>query len=459
MHTPPSHSILTAAEMRAAEDVVIANGTSVAELMERAGAAVADAVWRYGGERPTLILCGPGNNGGDGYVAARLLQARGLDVRVAAIREPKAPAAIEARRGWTGPVEALGDAVSAPVLVDALFGTGLARPLEPAIAQPLARLAEEAKFRIAVDLPSGVGTDDGAALGAVQADLTLALGAMKPAHLLQPAAALCGVVRTADIGVEAESRCWSLAKAQLSAPSPTAHKYSRGMVAVVGGAMAGASMLSAKAAMRIAGYVAIVGAKRTGPDALVHRRWEDVAEDHRIGALLIGPGLGRGEKAQAALNLAHATDHPLILDADALTLLADGDFDQFRARPRPAILTPHEGEFQRLFGTLPGSKIERARAAAVQSNAVIILKGADTVIAAPDGRVVIAPLAPGWLASAGTGDVLAGIAAALLAHVGDPFWAACDAVWLHNEAARVAGPGLIADDLPALLPTAVARCL
>jgi ADP-dependent NAD(P)H-hydrate dehydratase / NAD(P)H-hydrate epimerase len=455
----PSQSILTAAEMRAAEELVIGAGTSVATLMERAGAAVADTVWRYGGERPTLILCGPGNNGGDGYVAARLLQARGLDVRVAAIREPRAPAAIEARRGWTGPVEVLEDAIAAPVLVDALFGTGLARALEPSIAKPLARLASEAKFRIGVDLPSGVGTDDGAALGAVQVDLTLALGALKPAHLLQPSASLCGAVRVADIGVEAESRCWSLAKAQLSAPAPNAHKYSRGMVAVVGGAMGGASMLSAKSAMRIAGYVALVGARRTGPNALVHWRWEEVSEDHRVGALLIGPGLGRSDKARAALDLALASDHPLVLDADALTLLAEDGPDQLKARHRPVILTPHEGEFQRLFGTFSGSKIERARAAAAKSNAVVILKGADTVIAAPDGRTVVAPLASGWLASAGTGDVLAGITAGLLARVGDPFWAACDAVWLHSEAARLAGPGLIADDLPDYLPAAMERCL
>jgi hydroxyethylthiazole kinase-like uncharacterized protein yjeF len=286
--------------------------------------------------------------------------------------------------------------------------------------------------------------------------MTLALGAMKPAHLLQPASALCGLVRVADIGVEAESHCWLLEKAQLSVPSPDAHKYSRGMVAVVGGAMAGASMLSAKAAMRIAGYVALVGARRIGPDALVHRRWEEVAADHRIGALLIGPGLGRGDKARAALDLALGTDHPLVLDADALTLVAE---TELVTRCKPTILTPHEGEFQILFGKLPGSKIECARAAAAKSNAVVILKGADTVIAAPDGRTVVAPLASGWLASAGTGDVLAGIAAALLARVGDPFWAACDAVWLHSEAARLAGSGLIADDLPDYLPAAMERCL
>jgi ADP-dependent NAD(P)H-hydrate dehydratase / NAD(P)H-hydrate epimerase len=459
MHSNPTGSILTAAEMRAAEDALIATGASVVTLMERAGAAVAEAVWRYGGGQEALILCGPGNNGGDGYVAARLLKERGLQVRVAALREPKAPAAIAARKRWTGPVEDLADAQPAPVLVDALFGTGLARPLESEIAKALTRLAEAAKFRIAVDLPSGVGTDDGAVSGAVQADLTLALGALKPAHLLQPAVSLCGTVRVADIGVEAESRCWSLAKAQLTAPLPHQHKFSRGMVVVVGGAMAGAAMLSARAAMRIAGYVALVGARRTGPNALVHRRWADVAQDSRVGALLIGPGLGRGEKALEALDQALASEHPMVLDADALTLLAPTGLERLKARRALAILTPHEGEFSALFGALCGSKIERARAAAALSGAVIVLKGADTIIAAPDGRAVVAPAAPSWLASAGTGDVLAGIAAGLLAVLVDPFWAACDAVWLHAECARLAGPGLIADDLHEFLPAAMETCL
>jgi ADP-dependent NAD(P)H-hydrate dehydratase / NAD(P)H-hydrate epimerase len=459
MHPYPQGSILTAAQMRAAEEVVIAAGTSVTALMECAGAALAEAIWRYGGEQPTLILCGPGNNGGDGYVAARLLAERGLDVRVAALREPKAPAAVAARKGWTGPIESLAEAASAPVLVDALFGTGLARPLEAEISGSLARLAQAAKFVIAVDLPSGVGTDDGAALGAVQAHLTLALGSLKPAHLLQPAAALCWQVRLANIGVEARSDCWVLPRPQLFAPGPDQHKYTRGYVVVVGGAMAGAAMLSAKAAMPLAGYVAIVGAKRIGPDALVHRRWEDVAEDARVGALLVGPGLGRDAQSGEILARALATVHPLVLDAEALVGLAHRGIERLVKRGRPAILTPHEGEFKTLFGDVPGSKIDRARAAAARLNAVIILKGADTVIAAPDGRVALAPLAPGWLASAGTGDVLAGIAAARLAGCGDPFQAACDAVWLHGEAARLAGPGLIADDLAGFLPGAIARCL
>ncbi len=445
--------VLTADEMRAAE---AAADAGLSELMERAGAAVADAVWRYGGGRATLILCGPGNNGGDGYVAARLLKARGLDVRVAALRESRSELAIAARGAWTGPIESLADAKAAPVLVDALFGTGLARALEAEIAEPLARLIEAARFTLAVDLPSGVGSDDGNALGAVGADLTLALGCHKPAHLLHPAKGLCGDVRVADIGVRCVSQTAVIGRPVLSEPGPDSHKYRRGYAVVIGGAMAGAAMLSARAAMPLAGYVALVGGKRIGPDALVSRRWEDVADDARVGALLIGPGLGRGDKAKATLESALATSHPLVLDADALMLESA---EIFKERDRPMILTPHEGEFAALFPVLSGSKLERARAAAVLANAVVILKGADTVVAAPDGRAAISAGAPGWLASAGTGDVLAGIATALLASGRDPFEAACAAVWLHSDAAQRAGPGLIADDLPRHLPEAIAACL
>ncbi len=451
--TPLSGPILTSAQMRAAE---AAAPCGLAELMERAGAAVADATWRFGGGRAVLILCGPGNNGGDGYVAARRLKARGLDVRVAALREPRAELAIAARARWDGPVETLQAAAPAPVLVDALFGTGLARVLEMPVQETLQRLSAEAKFRIAVDLPSGVGTDDGTALGAIPVDLTLALGALKTAHLLQPAARLCGHVRLADIGINAKSQLSVNIHPRLAVPGPDSHKYLRGMIAVIGGRMGGAAMLSAKAAMPLAGYVALVGARRTGPDALVHKRWKDIADDRRIGAVLIGPGLGRDEAAREKLDRTLACCHPLVLDADALVLTSA---DAIAVRTAPTILTPHEGEFLSLFGALPGSKVERARAAAKASNAVVVLKGADTVIASPDGRAVIQPTAPGWLASAGTGDVLAGIMAARLAATRDGFVAACEGVWLHGEAARLAGPGLVADDLPRQIPFAIAACL
>lgn len=449
--TPLSGPILTAAEMRAAEED---SGVPLSELMKCAGAAVAEAAWRYGGGRPVLILCGPGNNGGDGYVAARLLAAREIDLRVAAIGDPKTDLARNAREGWTGPVSALSGTKPAAVLVDGLFGTGLNTALMGDWLTSYRALNEKAAFRIAVDLPSGIATDSGEDLGACAADLTLALGALKPAHLLQPGAALCGTVQVADIGLAADSLARVLERPRLSPPSPNHHKYSRGYAAIIGGRMAGAAMLSARAAMHLAGYVAIVGAKQRGPDALVHLRWDEVAGDKRVGAMLIGPGLGRDDDAKAKLDAALALDVPLVLDADALMIL-EASFAE-----RRAILTPHDGEFAKLFPGLTGSRIDRARAAASQSGAVVVLKGANTIVASPQGDVRVAPTASGWLASAGTGDVLAGIATALLAKPdGDPFEAACTAVWLHGEAGRLASPAFTADQLIAHIPAARVACL
>ena len=445
--------ILTTDEMRAAEAYA---DCSLSELMEHAGRAVADAVWRYGGGRPTLILCGPGNNGGDGYVAARFLKEWGLDVRVAGLREPRAQLAIAARAAWDGPVETLADAETAPVLVDALFGTGVKRELEAETVTAISRLIAKAWFKVAVDLPSGVGADNGAMLGAANVDLTIALGSLKPAHFLFPAAGACGIVRVADIGIQCSSETRIIERPLIQTPCAQAHKYKRGFAVIVGGAMGGAAMLSVKAAMPLAGYVALVGGRRLGPDALVSRRWEDVVADKRVGAMLIGPGLGRDDKARTLLEQVLAAPYALVLDADALLLVSH---DALKVLNRPVILTPHEGEFAALFPDIQGSKIERARAAAVAVKAVIILKGADTIVAAPDGRVAVSGPASGWLASAGTGDVLAGIAVALLASGRDAFDAACAAIWLHSEAARRAGPGLIADDLPKQLPAAIAACL
>lgn len=455
-----SGPILTAAEMQAAEAAAMAHGETVETLMERAGKAVAEAVWRFGGGRPPLILCGPGNNGGDGYVAARwLAKKHGLEVRIAALGEPGTDAARAARSGWNGPVEKLEDADPAPVLVDALFGTGLSRALSDPVSSTLARLKEDARFTIAVDVPSGVGSDDGADLGAIPADLTIALGALKPAHLLQPAAQLCGIVRVADIGVPVNSRATVLAQPHVTPPGPDSHKYKRGLVGIMGGQMSGAAALSAKAAMRLAGYVLISGMPGVAlPHAVVRREWEAIAGDGRLGALLAGPGLGRDASARAKLDLALRTPHPLVLDADALMLIAAAELPEL-CRSRLVILTPHAGEFDALFGKGACSKIDRARAAAAMSGAVIVFKGADTVIAAPDGRVHIAPPAPGWLASAGTGDVLAGMVAGCLSGGLAPFEAASAAVWLHGEAARLAGPALIADELPSHIPAALAACL
>lgn len=450
--------ILTAAETRAAEAAVFATGITVEEAMERAGAAVAEAAWRYAGNVPTLVLCGPGNNGGDGYVIARLLRDRGLKVRIAASGEPRTEAACANRARWDGPVDALADALPAPLLIDALFGTGLVRALDPVIAEPLARLAGAARLKIAVDLPSGVGTDDGALLGpAIAYDMTVALAVLKPAHRLQPAAALMGRLVLGDIGIPGTAKLWEIGRPHLPAPGPADHKYTRGHVVVAEGAMAGAALLSAMAAQRGgAGYVTLAGKGEGGPAALVRRAapLAEILADDRVGCALVGPGLGRDAAARSLLDTALAAGRPLVLDADALVLLSG-------AGPLPAmpVLTPHEGEFAKLFGAVPGSRIERARAAAERARAVVVLKGPDTVVAAPDGRAAVAAPAPGWLATAGTGDVLAGLIAANRARGLEPFEAACAGVWLHGRAADRAGPGLIADDLIAHLPQALAECL
>lgn len=447
--------------MRAAEDAVIVGGTNVDMLMDRAGRGIAKGALRFAGGMPALILCGPGNNGGDGFVAARYLRAMGSTVRVAGLGQPRSSAASAAADAWGGPVEPLDQATPAPLLIDCLFGTGLARPLHVAVSDALLRLAAAARLRIAVDLPSGVATDDGRLLSPVpRFDLTLAPGALKPAHLLQPAAGHCGRVAVIDIGLgSTASRLVEVARPVLAPPTAQDHKYSRGMVAVVGGAMAGAALLAASAAQRAgAGYVLLAGGPGGGgPLALVHRPGTDAIRDERIGALVIGPGLGRDGAARGSLAAALDAGRPLVIDADALVLL-EGAPERLASLPHRPILTPHEGEFAKLFGALPGSKVDRARAAAVRSGAVVVLKGADSVVADPAGRAAIAPPAPAWLASAGTGDVLAGIVGAMRARGLDPFDAACAALWLHAAAARGAGPGLIADDLIGHLPAALGAC-
>jgi len=451
--------ILTADEIRAAEEAVIAAGTSSEELMERAGTAAAEAIWRYAGPRPALVLCGPGNNGGDGYVIARLLAERGVTVRVAALAEPRTTTARWARAGWTGDVEDLAAANAAPLLIDALFGIGLVRPLDPDAAAALMRLASAAQVKVAIDLPSGAATDDGSLLSPVpDYDLTISFVALKPSHLLQPAARHIGRLVLADIGVAAQSQLHAIGVPSLPSPGPDDHKYSRGYVAVLGGAMAGAAGLTASAALRAgAGYVRLIGGGDLAvPLAVVRDHGSgDPLDDQRIGAIAIGPGLGRDAAADRLLDQALASRAPLVLDADALVLLARRA--EMPRRAADAILTPHAGEFAQLFGTPPGTKIEQARAAARGTGAVVVFKGADTVVAAPDGRAAVAPPAPAALASAGTGDVLTGIIAALRAGGLEAFEAACAGVWLHARAAELAGGALIADDLVAALPAAVAQ--
>jgi hydroxyethylthiazole kinase-like uncharacterized protein yjeF len=446
--------ILTAEAMRAAERAAIDKGTSVEQLMERAGAGLAEATYRFSGPLPVLVLCGPGNNGGDGYVAARHLARLGVKVRVAALGEPKSDAGQWARAQWDGPVETLGpETQGEPLIIDALFGTGLKRGLDKAVSKQLLRLAESAVVKVAADLPSGIETDGGAELSGVPAfDLTVTFGALKPAHRLFPGIARCGRVVLADIGIAAQTQWREIGPPKLPPLDPGGYKYTRGMVHCVGGAMVGAIALGATAAYRAgSGYVRI-GADNYVPNvpaAVVQGQKGDLSDEH-IGALLVGPGLGRDGKS--LLEEALSAGRPLVLDGDAFSLL-DGPQ---RLHGLNAILTPHEGEFRELFGELGGSKAERALEAARLSQSVVIYKGPDTVVAAPDGRLGFAPPAPAWLATAGTGDVLAGITAAMRARRLDPFEAACAAVWLHGRAAQHAGAQMIADDLAKAIPAAIA---
>ena len=444
--------ILTADRMRAAEAAVIDSGTSVEQLMERAGAALAEAVRRFAGPMPALILTGPGNNGGDGYVAARHLAERGAIVRVAALAEPTSAAAKWARSQWTGEVEALSqDTRRAPLVIDALFGTGVKRGLDDGASLLLSELVHEAVVAVACDLPSGVATDSGELLNALHDyDLTVTFGALKPAHRLHPAMHKCGRVVLADIGIEAGGEWHEIGAPKLPPLDLDGHKYSRGMVHVLAGKMPGAVALAAKAAaLSGAGTVRLSTARPIDgiPAAIVLKDNAEV-NDERLGCLLVGPGMG---DIPQVLTLALTSRAPKVIDADAITQLGEPD----RLHGQEAIITPHEGEFRSLFGDLGGAKPERALEAARRSQSVVVYKGPDTLVASPDGRVGFAPPAPSWLASAGSGDVLAGVIAALRARGLEPFEAACAGVWLHGRAAEIAGPQMIADDLADAIPRAI----
>jgi len=421
--------------------------------MERAGAALAEAALRFAGPMDALVLCGPGNNGGDGYVAARHLASRGVGVRVAAIAEPKSDAGKWARSQWQGEAEALtADTKSAPLLIDALFGTGVRRGLDDAVAQQLSRLCNVAVAKIACDLPSGVDTDSGAELSPIPSfDMTVTFGALKPANLLYPAMQKGGRLVLADIGIAAETQWFEIAPPKLPALDPGGHKYDRGLVHALAGKMPGAIALAAEAAARAgAGYVRVSTSRSIDglPSAIVQTETAEI-NDPRIGCILVGPGMG---DVPQVLTLALTSKAPKVIDADAIAHAGEPE----RFNGQDAILTPHEGEFRKLFGEIEGNKAERALEAARRSGAVIIYKGPDTLVAAPDGRLGFRPPAPAWLASAGTGDVLAGMAAAMRARGLPAFEAACAAVWLHGHAAEIAGPQMIADDLADAIPQALA---
>lgn len=459
--------ILTVAQMRAAEQALIDAGSSVDALMQVAGRGAADWVWRIAAQHKVTVLCGPGNNGGDGWVIAEALRERGGTVAVVLGAEPRTDAARAARALYQGEVLAADAEAHGDVFVDCLFGSGLTRPLSAEHLALLTRLVASHRLSLAVDLPSGAESDSGVLLNPdlPAFDLTLSLGAWKFAHVLMPASAELGALRLVDIGVAAVPGAASLLeRPRIAAPVADAHKYKRGLLAVVGGAMPGAAVLAATAAQGAgAGYVKLFAdhVPPVAPDLVVATgKLSEVLTDPRNRAVLVGPGLGRDATARERLATALADPVPAVVDADALLLLSPRLLAE---RQAPIVATPHEGELAALEKTFgcdgQGTKPERALALARASGLVVVAKGPDTVIAAPDGRLACAPRASSWLSVAGTGDVLAGVVASRLASGVEAFQAAGEGVWLQAEAARLAGPAFSASALAAKVPAALTACL
>jgi ADP-dependent NAD(P)H-hydrate dehydratase / NAD(P)H-hydrate epimerase len=483
--------VLTTAEMERADRLTIAAGTPGFALMLSAGQAVAEAAGDLVEEGPILVVAGPGNNGGDGFVAAAELAAQGREVSVSLMGERDALKgdAASAARGWKHPLLPFTpQAVGKPALIiDALFGAGLNRTVSGDAHDMIAAINANGAPVVSVDLPSGINGTSAALMGiAVRATETITFFRKKPAHLLLPGRLHCGRVRVADIGIDAAvldeirpqlfentPHFWRKA---FPVPRADAHKYARGHVLAVSGDMAatGAARMAARGALRAgAGLVTLASPRdalsinATALTAVMVRPVDTAIEfaeqlsDRRFNACVIGPGAGLGERTRDFVHSALSARRALVLDADALTSFADAPerlFESIKsAGGAQVVLTPHEGEFPRLFSDIsnkhPGrSKLERVRAAAERSGAVVLLKGPDTTVAAPDGRATIAANAPPWLATAGAGDVLAGIIAGLMAQGVAAFEAASIGVWMHGEAGREAGPGLIAEDLPEVLP-------
>ncbi|RJY08614.1 NAD(P)H-hydrate dehydratase [Aurantiacibacter aquimixticola] len=442
--------------MRAAEQSLLDAGETVESLMQRAGTGAAEWVWRLCAGRSVTVLCGPGNNGGDGYVIARELERRGVDVSVVAPLDPATDAAKSARSEWSGkPVKE----ASGHVFVDCLFGTGLSRPLSDDLRDLVARLAASHDLCVAIDLPSGVDSDTGGLLndGLPRYDLTIALAAWKPAHWLMPASARMGERRVVDIRVGPLDGAARLApRPRLCAPAADSHKYSRGMVLVVGGEMPGAAIMTARAAQHGgAGYVMFASEHLhpAMPIDIVHDDTDvaDLLHDERIDAVVIGPGLGRDEAAQGRVDAALKSGKPLVLDADALHLITP------EHELRRSIATPHEGELSALceaFDVSAETKLEKARALHGATGMTILAKGADNILVGEGGDTALFPPAPSWLSTAGTGDVLAGLIASRIASGSAMMRAAEEAVYLHTEAARLARPAFSAGQLVDVIPHA-----
>jgi len=482
--------VLTTAEMERADRLTIAAGTPGFALMLSAGQAVAEAAMDLREDGPILVVAGPGNNGGDGFVAAAELAARGREVSVILVceRDSLQGDAASAARGWKYPVLPFNpQAIGKPALiVDALFGAGLDRPVKGEPFDMIGAINANGAPVLAVDLPSGINGTTGSMMGtAVRATETVTFFRRKPAHLLLPGRVHCGRVRVADIGIDAkvlseiQPRTFedvpAFWRSAFPVPRSDAHKYDRGHAVVVSGGSAttGAARLSARGGLRAgAGLVTVASPREalavnaSALTAVMVRaidtpvEFAEMLSDKRLNSCVIGPGAGVGERTRDFVLTALSARRSLVLDADALTSFAEAPdrlFEAIKNSGPQVVLTPHEGEFPRLFSDISNkhplrSKLERVRAAAERSGAVVLLKGADTVVASTDGRATIASNAPPWLATAGAGDVLSGIIAGLLAQGVTAFEAASMGVWMHGEAARQAGPGLIAEDLPETMP-------
>jgi ADP-dependent NAD(P)H-hydrate dehydratase / NAD(P)H-hydrate epimerase len=488
--------VLTSAEMERADRLTIAAGTPGFALMLSAGQAVAEAAMDLVAEGTILVVAGRGNNGGDGFVAAAELAARGREVSVILLceRDSLQGDAASAARGWKYPVLPFNpQAIGHPALIiDALFGAGLNRPIKGDPHDMIEAINANGAPVLSVDLPSGVNGTTGAVMGvAIRAAETVTFFRRKPAHLLLPGRIHCGRVRVADIGIDAQvlaeihpqtfENTPSFWRTCFPVPQVDGHKYARGHVVIVSGDIAatGAARLSARGCLRAgAGLVTLASPRdalavnAAAVAAVMVRAIDTVVEfaellgDQRLNTCVIGPGAGVGARTRDLVMTALSAKRHLVLDADALTSFAEAPehlFEAIKASHDPqVVLTPHEGEFPRLFSDMSNkhpnrSKLERVRDAAQRCGAVVLLKGPDTVVASPDGRATIAANAPPWLATAGAGDVLAGMIAAMLAQSVPAFEAASIGAWMHGEAAREAGPGLIAEDLPEVLPAVFRR--
>ena len=490
--------LLTNAEMAQADRLAVEGGMPSADLMENAGRAVADHIARnYATGTRVVVVAGPGNNGGDGFVAARWLASRGCEVRVLHLKGGAKPPkdAADAAWRWTGPTEdAAAQALDgADVIIDALLGAGLDRPVAGAAAEMIEAINSAGLPVVAVDLPSGINGTTGAAMGvAVKARETVTFFRRKLGHLLLPGRMHCGAVSVADIGIpdavletikpQAFVNAPSLWERHFPIPRLDGHKYSRGHTVVVSGGVSrtGAARLAARGALRAgAGLVTIASPKNalgvnaaTNLAVMVQAVEEGAAgltkflADLRRNAVVLGPGGGVGPVMQKIVLAALAGKRAVVLDADALTSFAGKPAALAKAikarEGQASVLTPHQGEFSILFNVIGevakvNSKVEEVRIAAQYMGAIVLLKGADTVVASPEGRVAVADNAPPWLTTAGSGDVLAGMVAGLLAQGMPAFEATAAAVWLHGEAGNQVGPGLISEDLPEALPAVYRR--